>query len=58
MIRGIEGANMFWDDKDREHFLSRVGEIGKATEKLWGRSKRESWKPGSGLKIDTTKSRR
>jgi REP element-mobilizing transposase RayT len=32
MIRGIEGANIFWDDKDREHFLSRVGEIGKATE--------------------------
>jgi REP element-mobilizing transposase RayT len=32
MIRGIEGANIFWDDKDREHFLLRVGEIGKATE--------------------------
>ena len=32
MIRGIEGANIFGDDKDREHFLSRVGEIGKATE--------------------------
>jgi len=31
MIRGIEGANIFWDDKDRERFLSRVGEIGKAT---------------------------
>ena len=31
MIRGIEGANIFRDDKDREHFLSRVGEIGKAT---------------------------
>jgi len=32
MIRGIEEANIFWDDKDREHFLWRVGEIGKATE--------------------------
>ena len=32
MIRGIEGANIFWDDEDREHFLSRVGTIGKATE--------------------------
>jgi REP element-mobilizing transposase RayT len=32
MIRGIERANIFWDDKDREYFLSRVGEIGKATE--------------------------
>ena len=31
MIRGIEGANIFWEDKDREHFLSRVGEIGTAT---------------------------
>jgi len=31
MIRGIEGANIFRDDKDREHFLSRVGEIGKGT---------------------------
>jgi REP element-mobilizing transposase RayT len=31
MIRGIEGVNIFSDDKDREHFLSRVGEIGKAT---------------------------
>lgn len=31
MIRGIEGANIFWDDKDRERFVSRVGEIGKAT---------------------------
>jgi putative transposase len=31
MIRGIEGANIFRDDKDREHFLSRLGEIGKAT---------------------------
>ena len=31
MIRGIEGANIFWDEKDRERFLSRVGEIGKAT---------------------------
>ena len=34
MIRGIEGANIFTDDKDREHFLSKVGEIGKATETL------------------------
>jgi putative transposase len=32
MIRGIEGANVFWDDEDREDFLSRVGTIGKATE--------------------------
>jgi len=32
MIRGIEGANIFWDDEDREHLLSRVGTIGKATE--------------------------
>lgn len=32
MIRGIEGANIFWDDQDREHFLLRVGTIGKATE--------------------------
>ena len=31
MIRGIERANIFRDDKDREQFLSRVGEIGKAT---------------------------
>jgi REP element-mobilizing transposase RayT len=31
MIRGIERANIFRDDKDREDFLSRVGEIGKAT---------------------------
>ncbi len=31
MIRGIEKANIFRDDKDREHFLSRVGEIAKAT---------------------------
>ena len=31
MIRGIERANIFRDDKDREHFLSRVGEIAKAT---------------------------
>ena len=31
MIRGIEGANIFWDDKDREHFLSLVGEIAKDT---------------------------
>ena len=32
MMRGSEGADIFSDDKDREHFLSRVGEIGKATE--------------------------
>jgi putative transposase len=32
MMRGIERADIFSDDKDREHFLSRVGEIGKATE--------------------------
>ena len=31
MIRGIEGVNIFGDDKDREHFLSRVGEIERAT---------------------------
>src|SRR4030042_2783496 len=31
MIRGIERANIFWDDKDRDYFLSRVGEIAKAT---------------------------
>jgi putative transposase len=31
MIRGIERANIFRDDKDREQFLSRVGEIGTAT---------------------------
>jgi len=31
MIRGIERADIFRDDKDREHFLSRLGEIGKAT---------------------------
>lgn len=31
MIRGIQGADIFRDDKDREHFLSRVGEIAKAT---------------------------
>jgi hypothetical protein len=31
MIRGIEGANIFGDGKDREHFLSRVSEITKAT---------------------------
>ncbi len=31
MIRGIEGAHIFWDNKDREHFLTRVEEIGKAT---------------------------
>jgi len=24
MIRGIEGANIFWDDKDWEYFLLRV----------------------------------
>jgi len=32
MMRGIERADIFSDDKDREHFLSKVGEIGKATE--------------------------
>ena len=32
MMRGIERVDIFSDDKDREHFLSRVGEIGKATE--------------------------
>ncbi len=31
MIRGIEGANIFRDDKDRDHFVSRVGEVSKAT---------------------------
>src|SRR4030042_6123191 len=31
MIRGIERANIFRDDRDREHFLSRVSEIAKAT---------------------------
>ena len=31
MIRGIEGVNIFWDDKDREQFLSRMEEIAKAT---------------------------
>jgi len=31
MIRGIERANIFRDDKDRERFVSRVGEIGTAT---------------------------
>jgi len=31
MIRGIEKADIFRNDKDREHFLSRVGEIGEAT---------------------------
>jgi hypothetical protein len=30
MIHGIERANIFRDDKDREHFISRVvkGELG------------------------------
>ena len=32
MMRGIERTDIFSDDRDREHFLSRVGEIGKATE--------------------------
>jgi putative transposase len=32
MMRGIEGANIFSDDKDREDFISRVGEIGRSTE--------------------------
>ena len=31
MIRGIERTDIFRDDKDREHFLSRLGEIGEAT---------------------------
>jgi REP element-mobilizing transposase RayT len=31
MIRGIERADIFRDDKDREHFLWRAGEIVKAT---------------------------
>ncbi len=31
MIRGLEGASIFLDDKDREDFLSRVGRVGKAT---------------------------
>jgi len=31
MIRGIEGADIFRDDRDREYFLSRVGEIGEIT---------------------------
>ena len=31
MIRGIERVRIFEDDIDREHFLSRVGEIAKAT---------------------------
>ena len=31
MIRGIERADIFRDDKDREYFLSRVGEIGETT---------------------------
>ena len=31
MIRGIEGAPIFGDDKDREHSVSRVGEIAEAT---------------------------
>ncbi len=36
MIRGIEGINVFGDEKDREHFLSRKREgdrIGKSEEK-------------------------
>jgi putative transposase len=32
MIRGIEGANIFWDDEGREHFFSRIGMTGEATE--------------------------
>ena len=43
MIRGIEGANIFWDDKDRERFLFRVGEIGKATGVGGGRIGSEPW---------------
>ena len=31
MIRGVEGAVIFWDEKDREDFLSRMGKIGKTT---------------------------
>jgi len=31
MIRQIEGANISWDDKDREYFLPRVGDKGKVT---------------------------
>ncbi len=31
MIRGIEGPNIFGDDKNREHFLSRLTELDKAT---------------------------
>jgi len=31
MIRGIERTDIFRDDKDREHFLSGLGEIGEAT---------------------------
>lgn len=31
MIRDIEGPNILGDDKDREHFLSRLIEIDKAT---------------------------
>jgi REP element-mobilizing transposase RayT len=31
MIRGIERADIFRDDRDREHFVSRVGEIAEAT---------------------------
>jgi REP element-mobilizing transposase RayT len=27
MIRGIEGAKIFLDDKDRENFLSRIGKL-------------------------------
>jgi hypothetical protein len=34
MIRGIEGANIFSDDKDREHFIARVGEIAKVRAKM------------------------
>ncbi len=32
MMRGIDRADIFLDDKDREHFLSRVAEIVAATE--------------------------
>ena len=31
MIRGIEGINIFADDKDREHFVTGMGEIGKTS---------------------------
>ena len=27
MVRGIEGAKIFYDDKDRKNFLSRIGKL-------------------------------